>query len=258
MHRCLTILLLAAPLLAQQTATPPSFEVADIKPANPAAHDGKGRQVGNRIEVYGMTAKQFITAAYGVQENMITGAPKWTETDRYDLVAKAPDGTPPSMLRQMLQPLLADRMKLAMHREDKVMPAYVLTVGKRPLKIEQAPGGRQDCHWETIDGRLRRRICHNLSMDEFAQQLPGLGGAGIDLQVLDQTGLKGSYNVQFDMGIPGGGERREREGGSPAPVVADAGPDIFQALDQIGLKLESRKMPLQVIVIDHIEPPSAN
>jgi uncharacterized protein (TIGR03435 family) len=153
----------------------------------------------------------------------------------------------------MLQPLLAERLKLAIHREDKVMAAYVLTLGKRPLKLQQTPGGPQDCSWQSIEGRLRRRTCHNVPMDEFARQLPGLGGAGIDLQVVDQTGLKGFYDFQFDLGLPG---RREGEGGSA--VLADSSPTIFDALDQIGLKLESRKMPISVIVIDHIEPPSAN
>ena len=260
MHRCLPLfLLLASNGLGQDAAKLPSFEVADIKPSNPGpVRDGKGRQVGNRIEIYGMTAKQFIMGAYGVQENMIVGAPKWADTDRYDLIAKAPDGTPPSTLRQMLQPLLTDRMKLAIHREEKVMPAYVLTLGKRPLKLEQTEGGPQDCHWESVEGRLRRRICHNVPVDEFARQLPGLGGAGIDLQVIDQTGLKGTYNFQFDIGIglPGGGERRREEGGPP--VAVDPGPTIFDALEQIGLKLESRKMPISIIVIDHIEPPAAN
>lgn len=255
MHRCLPFLLLAGSLAGQQAAAPPAFEVADIKPSDPSGGmEGKGRQgPGGRVEVRGVTAKQMIGAAYGVQDNMIVGAPKWADTDHYDLIAKAPDGTPPSMLRQMLQPLLADRLKLAMHREDKVMAAYVLTLGKRPLKLEQTQGGAQDCHWETVEGRLRRRICHNVPIDEFARQLPGLGGAGIDLQVLDQTGLKGTYNLQFDMGMPG---RREGEGAAAMP--ADTGPTIFEALDQIGLKLESRRMPISVIVIDHIEPPSAN
>jgi uncharacterized protein (TIGR03435 family) len=259
MPRCLPFfLLLAGCALGQDAVKPPSFEVADIKPSDPGTMmDGKGRQgPGGRIDARGITAKQMISAAYGVQDNRIMGVPKWADNVRYDLVARAPDGTPPAMLRQMLQPLLADRLKLAIHREDKVMPAYVLTLGKRPLKLEQTQGGPQDCHWESVEGRLRRRICHNVPMDEFARQLPGLGGAGIDLQVIDQTGLKGFYNFRFDMGLPGGGDRKREEGGPPLAV--DAGPTIFDALEQIGLKLESRKMPISVIVIDHIEPPSAN
>jgi hypothetical protein len=149
--------------------------------------------------------------------------------------------------------------KLAIHREDKAMPAYVLTVGKRTAKFHEGNGGRQECSWSSMEDGLRRRECHNLTMAEFVKQLPGWGGIGIDLPVVDQTGLKGAYDFQLEVGLPvgrpeGGGEGG-RGGNGPSHAIADSGPTIFAALDQIGLKLESRKMPMPVIVVDHVEPP---
>jgi uncharacterized protein (TIGR03435 family) len=255
MRCCLAILWLSCAAFAQEQTNPPSFEVADIKPANPAAGmPGKGRFLpGGRIELYGGTAVNLIMLAYGVQENMITGAPKWAETDRFDVVAKAPEGTQPAAVRLMLQPLLADRFKLVLHREEKVSQAYVLTRGKRPLDLQPGDGGRQECDWHPVDGGLMRRECKNLTMDEFARSMPGLGGVHIDLPVVDATGLKGPYSFHFEVGMV----RSEREGGPPAGT-ADSGPTIFEALDRIGLKLEARKTPVAVIVIDRIERPGAN
>jgi uncharacterized protein (TIGR03435 family) len=255
----ISAVLLAWQAHSQSTANPPAFEVADIKPGNPAnPMPGKGRMLpGGRIELPGMTVKNFIMYAYGVQENMIVGGPKWADNDRFDVVAKAASDTPMATLRLMFQSLLAERFKLAIHREDKVMPAYVLTLGKRAAKFQEGSGGRQECSWSSLEGGLRRRDCHNLTMTEFVKQLPGWGGIGIDLPVVDQTGLKGAYDFQLDVGLSLKSEGG-RGGDGPAPGIADAGPTIFDALEKIGLKLEGRKMPMLVIVVDHVEPPTGN
>jgi uncharacterized protein (TIGR03435 family) len=246
---------------AQQQTKPPSFEVADIKPSNsPNAEPRKARILpGGRLEVPNVTLKELIIFAYGVQDNAITAPAKWMDSERFDLVAKAPADSSPQTLRPMLQSLLADRFKLALHREDKPMAAYVLGRGKRELKLQPASGGRQTCQWTRLDNGLRRRECLNMTMDELAWQLPGWGGIGIDRPVVNETGLSGPYDFQLDVGMPGGprGEH-ERAEGLASPGVPDAGPTIFAAFEQVGLKLESRKIPVSVIVIDHAEPPAAN
>jgi len=176
--------------------------------------------------------------------------------DRYDIVAKGPENTSPESLRPMLQSLLAERFKLTIHREARVQAAYVLTLGKRPPQYTEGDGGRQQCAWSILESGLNRRECHNLSMAELAHQLPGWGVVGIDLPVIDQTGLKGVYDFHVDVGYlpPGGaGERGGLERTPAGP--ADSGPTIFAALEQIGLKLERRKMPIQAIVIDHAGQP---
>jgi uncharacterized protein (TIGR03435 family) len=268
MGRCLTIAVLGAVLSwaahGQTPSKPPAFEVVEIKPSDPAnIMARKGRMLpGGRVELPGVTLVNCIMFGYGVQENMISGAPKWASTDRYDIVAKAPPNSSTATLRPMFQTLLAEQFRLAIHREEKMQAAYVLSLGKKPAQYTPGDGGRQECAWSNLDNGLARRECHNLTMAEFARQLPGWGGVGIDAPVFDETGLKGAFDFHLDVGLmrgsnEGGDRGGERPGGAPAalPAPADSGPTIFAALEQIGLKLESRKMPVQVIVIDHAEPP---
>jgi uncharacterized protein (TIGR03435 family) len=258
----------AAPAFTQPSR--PAFEVADIRPANPAnVQPGKPRLLpGGRAELPGMTVKLLVFLAYGVQENAIVGVPKWAENTRFDIVAKAPPDSDFKMLQAMLQSLLADRFKFTFHNEDKVMPVYVLSVGKHVLKLQETSGGRMDCSWRSTeeggdagarDGVTRRRECHNMSMKEFVQQLPATGGIGIDLPVVDQTGLTGKYDFQFVVGLGGmrsSGDGRAGEG--PAAPIMEMGPTIFAALDQIGLKLERQKVAAPVMVIDRVESPTEN
>jgi uncharacterized protein (TIGR03435 family) len=259
--------LLYAPVLfislcaAQERTDTASFEVADIKPSNASNLDLRKARIlpGGRLDVPNATLKELIIFAYGVQENAITGLAKWMDNDRFDVVAKAPADSSPQTLRPMLQSLLADRFKLTLHREDRPMSAYVLSRGKHDLKFQPGSGGRQTCQWNMLDKGLRRRECHNMTMDELAKQLPGWAGIGIDRPVVNETGLSGPYDFYFDVGMPGRNknERGRGEGVSGASVPDD-GPNIFVAFEQVGLKLESRKTPVPVIVIDHAEPPTAN
>jgi uncharacterized protein (TIGR03435 family) len=240
-------ILMTAPAFAQR----PAFEVADLKPTDPASPEHqKGRMLpGGRIEAPSVTLKSLIALAYGVEEDRISGGPKWAESARYDLVAKAPEKADMSTLRDMVQTLLADRFHLVFHREEKSTPAYVLVVGKRPAKYRQSAGAQQTCSWEPAGEGLRKRACQNMTMAEFARQLPGWGGIGIQLPVADETGLKGGYDFELVVGMP-------RKGEGNAGV--SEGPTIFAALDQIGLKLDSRRMPMPTIVIDSAAPPTQN
>jgi uncharacterized protein (TIGR03435 family) len=224
MGRCLLLVLLPA-LLAQ---TPqPTFEVADIKLSDPRnlTPRGKGRILpGGRIELPGATLKELIILAYGMPEDMVSGGPGWVSRDRYDVVAKGPGNPSVEVLRQMLQSLFTERFKLNFHREERVQPAYVLTVGKRPPQYKQGDGGRQERAWAILESGLHRRECHNLFMAELARALPSWGGVGIDLPVIDQTGLKGVYDFHLEVGnrFAGGGGERGPEGS--AGSAADSGP----------------------------------
>jgi uncharacterized protein (TIGR03435 family) len=262
-----SVFLLTVGGYGQSTASLPAFEVADIKPSSPDAIRSKGRILpGGRIEMPGGTLKELVMFAYGVQDNMIQGAPKWADHDRFDIVAKAANNSSVQTLRLMMQQLLADRFKLAIHQEDKMMAAFVLTVDKNGPKLENGDGGKQQCNWSVIENGLRRRECQNMSMQELARQLPGWGGIGIDRQVVDETGLKGAYNFYFDVGIVMDAgminaakvNTAEREGRAPGMAIRESGPTIFAALQKLGLKLESRKTATPIIIIDHVEPPSDN
>jgi len=246
-------------LPAQATGSAPSFEVADVKPSDPSVMKmGKGRMLpGGRIEVPGYTLRDLILFTYGVTDDMISGGPKWAGEDRYDIVAKAPAGAPDDALRSMLRTLLADRFRLMTHQEERPMAAYVLTTAKGAAALPaSAGGGASQCHWTQLEGSMRRRECQNLTMAEFAKQLPQTGGIGIFLPVSDQTGLKGNYDFQFEVGSI---RRRPDapEGSAPDPLDTD-GPNIFAALQKIGLKLESKKIPVATMVIDRAERPGGN
>jgi uncharacterized protein (TIGR03435 family) len=247
-----TVAMIPALLYAQM---PAAFEVADIRPSDPSVLKmGKGRMLpGGRIEVPGYTLRELIMFTYGVTDDMISGGLKWVGEDRFDIVAKAPAGAPDNALRSMMKTLLSDRFRLVTHQEDKPMPAYVLTLEKNEVPLAQsAGGGASQCHWTDLEGGLRRRECRNVSMDEFAKELPATGGIGIFLPVSDQTGLKGSDDFQFDVGTI-----RRSDSGPPDPLDTD-GPNIFTALRKVGLKLESRKMPMPAIVIDSAAKPAVN
>lgn len=249
----------------QPAPHPPAFEVADIKVnTSKDPRPGKERLLpGGRIEVPNATLREMIRAAYGVQPNMITGGPNWLDSERFDMVAKAPPETPLPTLLLMLRTLLEERFKLAFHREDKVMPAYALVVGKGGPKLHQtAAGGRQNCNSSLVDKggiRMLHRECHNMTLEEFARQLPGLGGAGIDRPVVDMTELTGAYDFEFDYAPQMSGRGDDNRGGGDGPSAADsAGPSISDAMTQLGLKLEASKRPMSCIVIDRAEKPTEN
>ncbi len=236
------IAVIPAALMAWQgAARPASFEVADIRPSDPSViKAGKGRVLpGGRIEVPRYTLKELIMFAWGAQEDTISGGPKWMSEDRFDIVAKAPGDAGQQELRGMLQSLLKERFGLVTHDENKPMPVYTLTVVKTP---QESSGGQSQCHWDTLEGGLRRRICTNMPMGEFARQLPMTGGIGIDLPVVDKTGLAGKYDVQFDVG----------------DSKLDDGPTIFAALIKAGLRLDKAKEPMPVMVVDEARKPAAN
>ena len=240
----LPLLLLPALLSAQ------SFDVADIKLHDPKSTLVKGKILpGGRLEAAGLTLEDLLTFAYGVLPNMIEGLPKWAHEAQFDIIAKAGQATPNATLRVMLRTLLAERFHLASHQENKPMAALVITVGKNGPKLERAAAGIPRGNWIELPNGVSRREIQNMPIPELAKQLPGLGGIGVDLPVVDQTGLDGAWNFHLDI---------RRRSPNDSATAEPEGPTIFDAFDQIGLRLERRKVPLPVLVIDHVEPLSEN
>jgi uncharacterized protein (TIGR03435 family) len=238
--------------------TDPSFEVASIKvdKSGGIAPEKERFLPGERIELFNATLKEMIVPTYGVQRDMVIGGPKWIDTIRYDIVAKAAPDTPVPALLGMLRTLLAERFKLTFHHEDKVVPAYALVVKDESKLHATSGGGRQSCNSRPVqaDGQvLLHRECHNITMAEFVRQL-GLGGYGLDRPVVDLTKLTGSYDFGFDY------SRREMhpQDANATPSADLPGPSIFDALPSIGLKLEAGKHPVPVIVIDNAAQPEEN
>ena len=235
------------------------FEVATIKPSDPATPGRSilvGRGGSNLFTTTNTTLNDLIIFAYDIHVRQIGGGPAWLESDRFDITAKPESQGIPNatQLRTMLQKLLAERFGLAFHKEKREMPAYVITVGKDGPKLTRnESGGILPGFGGQGPGAIGVR---NSTMAEFAGFLQS---RLLDRPVVDQTGVTGRFDFQLawrpdqaQLGPPGG----------PAPQLppeVEARPDLFTAIqEQIGLKLESSKAPVEAYVIDKVQKPSDN
>jgi uncharacterized protein (TIGR03435 family) len=254
------------------------YEVSSIKLYKSANGDVGLAYTPDGITGTNVGLPLLIQLAYGIHNDQIIGAPGWFTSENYDIQAKMEGSVAdalqklnPEQLKlarqQMLQALLADRFKLAVHHETKDLPVYSLVIAKGGFKLQESkpdetdPQGRTGMHISGSSGAMRGQL---VSMASLAQFLYGRLGR----TVLDKTGLTGKYDFMLkwtpdqNQMQPAGGFQATSggaPGGQPA-LVADAGaPDLFTAVqEQLGLKLESGKGPVEVIVIDHVERPSGN
>jgi len=234
----------------------PSFEVATIKPGVPDS-PGKGFGTnGHNVSTRNTTLNDLIVFAYGLHARQIAGGPGWLETEKYD-IAGIPDrpGAPNGdQLKAMFQKLIADRFKLTFHREKKELTVYAITVGKTGSKLTPADsnaGGNPSLFFRGL-GVLPAK---NATMSEFAGVMQG---AVLDRPVVDQTGLTG----RFDFTLSWAPDETQFGGlGArvPPPGEGETRPNLFTAMqDQLGLKMETAKAPVDVLVIDRVEKPSEN
>jgi uncharacterized protein (TIGR03435 family) len=247
----LLLFLCCSPAFSQSQITPPSFEAADVK----ANKSGEVRmavdfQPGGRLSARNVPLKILIALAYHVRPDAVTGGPGWLGSDRFDIVAKASQTTAPDDLRRMLQTLLAERFKLELHSEKKMMPAYSLSPAKAGARLQPAEAGlvtERRCHpGETMEGQ-KHLVCEHMTMALFADTLQEIASRDVDAPVVDQTGLQGAYTFSLAW-TPGA---RTADLSNPDPPV---GPTLSEALEsQLGLKLENKKLPLPVMVIDRVE-----
>jgi uncharacterized protein (TIGR03435 family) len=244
----------------------PSFEVATIKPNNSGAPSLQGLTLrGRNFATRNSSLGDLISFGYEVQAKQIVGAPDWINTDRYDIAA-VPDqeGSPnPEQVRIMIRKLLADRFKLTFHHEKRELSAFVLTVGKdgSKLKPTQLQGTLPGMGFAPAKGGMTMRVI-NGTMGDFTSVLQTLV---LDRPVVDDTGLKGKFDFAFTF-TPDDSEFNghppkfpQQADGANGNTEADAAPGFFDALQQqVGLKLDAKKTPVDVLVIDHVEKPSEN
>jgi len=235
----------------------PVFEVATIKPSAP---DEQGKYFtvrGDRFVTANTTLLDLIKFAYGVQDKQVANLPDWATSQKYDLDGK-PDipGMPdPDQLRHMVQLILADRFQLKFHEEKKDMSAYVLSVAKGGEKMEKAAPDSGSLPGLFFRG-LGVLTVRNATMQDFCQLMQS---AVLDRPVVDETGLQGRYNFLLKW-TPD----ESQFGGlgvkvPPPSDAADAPPPLYTAItEQIGLKLEAGKASVRVLVVDHVDQPSAN
>jgi bla regulator protein BlaR1 len=249
-----TIGLLNAPPTRAQTpaGAKASFEVASIKLNKSGARGGQFSTEPGGITATNMPLKTFIKAAYGVQDYQLSGGPGWIDSERYDIAAKAEGAVLDNTLLLMLRALLEDRFKLTLHREKKELPGYALVIGKSGLKIHEAQHESES--WIRFGrGSLTARA---VSMSRLADTLASRLGR----PVVDSTGIKGVFDLELKWTRDESEPKGPKESMEPLPADEGAGgPTIFTALqEQLGLKLEARKAPVEILIIDHIEKPSEN
>jgi len=284
---------------AAASAKAVSFEVASIKPAEPlnpgqimAGRQRIGMKIdAARVDIANLTLEELMRIAYDVKPYQIV-APEWMKGQRWDVVAKLPEGASPAQAPQMLQALLADRFKLAVRRESKEHAVYALVVGKNGPKLQEAedPAPHADAaagpgpgnfavgadakgtflssdklgtvRMAMVPGAGMRLEADRASMAALADMLSRI----VDRPVVDMTGLKGTYKIAVELTIedmrnmaaaagvaapnlaPGGAAEQKME----AAGIAGSG-SIFQNVQQLGLKLEARKAPVEMIVVEHAE-----
>ncbi len=235
----------------------PVFEVATIKPSKPDTQaKGFGVQ-GRMLNTINTSLGDMISFAYGIHPRQITGAPAWLAEDRFDVMAK-PEGEGEPNQKQwkvMLQKMLADRFQLAFHRDKKELSVYSIAVGKtgsKLIKSEADPNGLPGIGFRGL-GLMNAR---NASMADFAALLQG---TVVDRPVVDQTGLAGKFDFALNW-TPDEFQFANLGIKMPPPAAnVDALPDLFTAMQQqLGLKLEATKTPVEIFVIDKVEKPSAN
>jgi uncharacterized protein (TIGR03435 family) len=235
----------------------PAFEVATIKPSKPD-QQGKGFLVrGRTFSTINTNLSDLITFAYGLHARQIVGGPTWLETEKYDIEAQPDQPGQPNdkQLKLMVKKLLTERFKLTFHNEKKELSVYALTVGKSGPKLTKSEGDPNG-----LPGLFFRGLgvlpATNATMGDFAGVMQT---AVLDRPVVDLTGLTGRFNFTLTW-TPD----ESQFGGlgikvPPPTEKADAPPGLFTAIqEQLGLKLEPTKAPVDVLVIDHVEKPSDN
>jgi uncharacterized protein (TIGR03435 family) len=255
-------LLTAGTVFGQTPAAPPAFEVASVKPAPPPTPGMIKVQMGGdpgMIDYKNVSLKTVIAWAYQMKEFQVSG-PDWIETARFDILAKVPPNAPKEQIPPMLQNLLAERFKLTVHREQKVMPVYAMVVGKGGLKVKPLEGDPEGSMSNRFSPK-GRAFSGQMTLAALAAALSQM----LDRPVLDLSGIKGAYDIDLEW-VPdeheSGALTKMRIMGGQAGGGAEAhgetpdsnGPSIFAALqEKLGLRLDGRKSPVDILVVDGAE-----
>jgi uncharacterized protein (TIGR03435 family) len=266
-----TALLLIVACTAQ-AQTGPRFEVASIKPSGDPRNyfvdntSPRAFMTGARFDIQLASLMALVTTAYHVELFQVSG-PSWMSETRFDIIAKPPEGTTTGQIPEMLRALLAERFHLAVRTESKEQTVYVLSVAKDGLKLKEASGKplpkaadarhvltemRTENGVQTIsqvNGRLWFEADRATTLD-IAHVLRGY----VDAPVVDETGLKGIYEVSLEL------PSTTLKAAAPTDTASDpAGISVIASVQKLGLRLEKRKAPMDHIVIEHIDrTPTAN
>jgi uncharacterized protein (TIGR03435 family) len=267
-----SLLALAACALPAQTTPPPAFEVASIKPSAPPPNDRmtvRMRYDAGRVNYGNVSLKDVLSTAYRVRRNQIS-APDWMDDERFDIVATKPADVPSALMPEMLQSLLAERFQMKVHRENRERPVYVLVVAKDGAKLKPSEHlGRPATGLDGAPMAVRGSVSLSQGHIQFRGATLALVADflsnALGRPVTNETALDGEFDIELGVAMeelpglrrmppptldaaPGGAEAENR----PAPETAPAA-SIFTAIQQLGLKLEARKAPVEFLVVDAAE-----
>jgi uncharacterized protein (TIGR03435 family) len=267
---CALLLYSSVTLAAQESQTPAApvtanFAFPTIKPSKLHQQGHRFRVTGNRFEARNASLSDLLCFAYGLHATQITGAPAWAHIDKYDLAAVAdPDGQQSeSFWRNMLQKLIAESFQLQFHRENEDLPFYVLTVSNTGPGLVRSNGDPNGLPELTVTLGAKNAAsetqavisARNASVEDLASVLQRLV---LDWPVIDQTEIAGRYDFLLRW-TPTGSQFGDARSSIPARTEVNAPPDLLAALQrQLGLKLEIRHAPTEVLVVDSVEKPSDN
>ena len=257
-------------------APPVKFEVASVKPNKSSDLRNMGIKAtpGGKITYTNVPLLLVIAIAYDVpfqSAQRLTGAPDWTRSERFDIEAAAPEGAIPptasarerdAILHRMMQSLIEERFKLVAHREMKDMPVYAVVVGKRGVKLDKSGMEEKDC---PSDEKSDKVSCHNFrggqgrglhSDAATIEDAATFVSNWSDRPVVDQTGIKTLFRFDTPGWVPM--QMTGANGQSPEGLDDPLRPSLFGIFDRMGLKLESRKAPVDMVRIESIEHPAEN
>jgi uncharacterized protein (TIGR03435 family) len=248
------MLFAAALAFAQSADTPaPAFDVASVKPGQPGGRGGgMERRVLQNIQVSPGTVtarnaslRSCIRWAWHVSEFQVSG-PDWLDSERFEITGKAAGPSTEAELRLMMQALLQERFKLTLHRQTKELSAYVLTIGKNGLKVQESKTEGES----SIDVN-QRQFSVSVQRTPVSAMVEMLSNV-LRAPVVDQTGLTGRYDITLNVAKYVGDMMAQGKSIESTPVDPQALISMILQ-DEFGLKLDAKKMPLDVLVIDHIE-----
>lgn len=251
-------ILAAGGILAQS----PAFDVATIKLTPPDFRGRYMRMEGAEFIVRNHELRRLIAAAWNLTPRAVTGGPAWVDSDHYDVAAKTPGEVRPNTDEQMamLRVLVTDRFQLRFHREPKEFSIYTLTVARSGSKLKESTGPA-DAQPEIVNvvypekegGFTLKLPARNATMAQFTSMMQrGM----LDRPVVDKTGLSGKYD--FDLEWSPDETQFEGQLARPAGAGPPTKPSLFEAIQQLGLRLEATRGPIDTLVIDRVERPSDN
>jgi|SRR5215471_8724068 len=254
------------------------FDVASVRPSAHPEGQSFLQAIPGRLRMTNLALRRLILNAYDVQDYQLLRDPPWIASEHYDIQATAAGDTSVRQMEgAMLQVLLEDRFKLSLHRETRQLPVYELTVGKGGAKLQPSregsctpypvdsapptpptPGQKNFCGLHlSVNGLTRELDGRGVTMAVLAASLSRTYNSDLGRNVIDKTGLPGTFDLHLKWAIRP--LAAQANPGAATPADDSSGPSLFNALqDQLGLRLEPAKGPVEVLVIDHVEKPSAN